>query len=620
MIPHFVKKYAARGALIGTLLAPGLFGLGCEDDKSGRPGIEDSLNDPDAGTGYENIPPGATVTPVGPAQPEDELPVEASEGEGEYTPEVPADPELPIQPEDPDKPDDPIIPIEEPVDPQYDGGEGEGEGEGELPEDDLEVPVDLPENGGGQGLDKAPECRRLAGGYTFASELTMNLLLDHAHNGGEGVTILMPDRDLENDSPEIEMVEDYLTQSFVQLGSILGDVEVLDSSMTGTTPFYIPLEKIVRFGQEEYRIKVLRHEREHEWNGRNENNVLVRTLDVEINGELFEHEFRNEYGPDLAEDGNFHEILPNEDSPEDAVYAFFGWGNGNAVFESIQMMLTKGQFVDTKMTVRLPQDNESRTYTLQTVDGEDISFKLRVQDDIENWAGNGVDVFMGEEHEEDWEQGERDIHTGRFYNMGHLGFGMVLKGAESIREMDDNGVITETRYVIFDLYATQGQDSEKIPLDFAPRKRHSRPGDPCPPHTLLIQLGFNTPTIHSTDVDEEGNEEVHYEAAVRQNGPTYVAAQKTLRPLTSIRPDELPDIAEGVLDHRGAFLDTSTVVYTDNQGVPHAYPQIVIGGAQYEGEFNRMIEDHDELEEHVFGQGPGRAASLLLLQLEDMVD
>jgi hypothetical protein len=617
MIPQFIKNYAARGALTGTLLLSTLFGYGCEDSKrGGNPdnliGLEDTV---DAGTQPEGTPIGPGTRPT---------PYDAGEGEGEdVTIYTPVDAGIPER--EADAGDDPFIhdfgrDAGEDPDARYDGGEGEG-----AHEDDPEVPIDLPEDGRPRGLDKAPECRRLAGGYNFASELTMELLLSHAHNGGEGLTVVIPDRDLENDSEEIDTIYDYLREVMEELGYTLGDVAIDANAMSRGVNFYIPLEKIVAFDQEEYRIKVLEHntENDRDNNERDGMRRLIRHLRIEINGEEFAYEFVTEYDENSTSDGQFHEILANEDSPEDSLHAFFGRHNHNAVFESLRMMLAKKRFVDTKMTVRIPQDNESREYTLQSPDGEDISFKLRVQDDIENWGGNGVDVFMGRADQEDWQQEERDLYTGNFNQTGY-GFGVVLTGVEIEREIDEEGRIQETRYAVLDLYATEGEGHETIPLDFAPRRRHERPGDECPAHTFLVYLGFNEPTINENAdpvIDDEGNEITQYHAASMQTGGVRVAAQKTLRPLTSIRSEELPGIANGVLDHRRSFLDTSTVVYVDGEGQQHAYPQIVIGGRPYEargeeGDGNQREEERNA----IFNEGPGRALNLLFLQMGDLVD
>lgn len=474
---------------------------------------------------------------------------------------------------------------------------------------------------------KNPECRRLIGGYNFASEETLNTLIAKARGLGPGFSIYVTERDLEADSAQIERVVKSLENAFEQLGMRLGDIRLPLEAMAFSEKFYMPIERTAVIDDQPYALRFL----DYRANSRpldNNNNDNARwqftqRLRFTVNGGVEqERVHESTYTRDWAPDGEFIELLSAEQTGGEAVYAFVKkYQYQNAVFDSLDLLLASQAFVDTKVTIRAKQDNVPWTYEVQLPDGSTLPFTLRLQDDIEHANASGLDIFVGGLNAEE-NQYEQELYPGDYRTIAfndaegqeHV-VSMVLRGTEE----DADG----KRYAVIDVYGSDGQYHEIQPLDFKPRVRHERYGDACP-EGPVIYVGYCVP---ETNVPEgQASDEI-----VRsQPGAVRVAAQKSGRPLPAVSPNELEGLCQSLIDHHGAFLDTSSVLYQERGMDAIRYPQIVISGLpspeEPEDDVRRRGGNGNEIPVDIGGEeekpilGPERALQQLFLLFEDILN
>ena len=471
---------------------------------------------------------------------------------------------------------------------------------------------------------KSPECRRLIGGYNFASEETLNILIAKARGLGPGFTIYVTERDLEAESAQIDRVVKSLESRFESLGGALGDIRMPLQAMAYAEKFYLPIERMVTIDGQQYAFRFFDYQaRSRQMDNNDPNNaqwLYTQILRFNVNGgeeQVREHE--TAYSRDWAPDGEFMPLLSAEQTGGQAIYVFVKkYQYHSAVFDSLDLLLATQSFIDTKMTIRAEQDNIPWAYEVLLPDGSVLPFTLRLQDDIEHLDASGLDVFVS-----DMNAGERgyenELYPGQynqviFYDaegQEHM-VAIVLRGTET----DAEG----KRYAVIDVYGSDGQYHEIQPLNFKPRVRHERYGDQCPDGPI-IYVGYCVP---ETNVPEGDASDVIVRS---QPGAVRVAAQKSGRPLAAVNPNDLDGLCRALTDHHGAFLDTSSVLYQERGMDAVRYPQIVVSGLpspeEPEDETRRRgggdvpIDFGQEEERPVLG--PERAAEQLFLLFEDIL-
>lgn len=470
---------------------------------------------------------------------------------------------------------------------------------------------------------KSPECRRLIGGYNFASEETLNILIAKARGLGPGFTIYVTERDLEAESAQIDRVVKSLESRFEQLGEALGDIRIPLQAMAYSERFYMPIERMVTIDGQSYAFRFFDYQaRSRPLDNNDGDNArwqFTQTLRFNVNGgeeQVREHE--TPYTRDWAPDGEFMPLLSAEETGGEAVYVFVKkYQYRNAVFDALDLLLATQSFIDTKMTIRAEQDNIAWPYEVQLPNGNTLPFTLRLQDDIEHLDASGLDIFVSGMNAEE-NQYEQELYSGQytqvmFYDaegQEHM-VAMVLRGTET----DAGG----KRYAVIDVYGSDGQYHEIQPLNFKPRVRHERYGDQCP-EGPIIYVGYCVP---ETNVPEgQASDEI----VRNQPGAVRVAAQKSGRPLVAVNPGELADLCRSLTDYHGAFLDTSSVLYQERGMDAVRYPQIVVSGlpspeepeddVRRRGGGNIPIDLNQE-ERPILG--PERAAEQLFLLFEDIL-
>ena len=472
---------------------------------------------------------------------------------------------------------------------------------------------------------KSPECRRLIGGYNFASEETLNILIAKARGLGLGFTIYVTERDLENESAEIERVVKGLENRFERLGVALGDIRIPLDAMANSEKFYLPVERVVTVDDQQYALRFLDYQARSQPldnnGGDNAQWQFTQTLRFNVNGgPEQESEHQTIYTRDWAPDGEFMPLLSAEQTGGQAIYVFVKkYRYNNTVFDSLDLLLATQSFVDTKVTIHAKQDNIAWEYEIRLPDGNAFPFTLRLQDDIEHADAAGLDIFVGD-IEAGENQYENELYPGNytpifFYDVEgreHV-VSMILRGSEE----DENG----KRYAVIDVYGSDGQYHEVRPLDFKPRVRHERYGDQCPEGPVMY-LGYCVPETNVPD--GQASDEI----VRNQPGAVRVAAQKSGRPLAAVSPNELEELCRTLTDHHGALLDTSSVLYQERGGDAVRYPQIVVSGLPSPEEPEDDVRrrgggdipiDLDQREERPI-LGPERAAEQLFLLFDDIIN